>query len=319
MRRVARASKSWWLTLASERWASSWVSRCRGWRNIADWHRLLEMCALSDTLIVDRTGFTTRAILMTAFARAEGHDVGSRTARLRLRLDAGRLSKAKRGELVHHLPTGLVRLDDGTVAFDPDACVQDRIRLVLRKFMETGMLEVLYYLVHNQLKLPRHQVSGLYAGQTLWKEPSFLGAIENSDSEESCSPAAPATASFATHAAGSWLAVNGQDSRRPRTEWLALVKDVYPAYITWEEHERIQEKLEENDQGMEQRLARKRAVRKGAALLSGMIRCMKCGHAMQVTYKDNRFQYKCDGVRGQIRKTVLPVPVRPPDRRRCRR
>ena len=55
---------------------------------------------------------------------------------LRLRLDAGRLSKAKRGELVHHLPTGLVRLDYGTVSLDPDACVQDRIRLVLRKFLE---------------------------------------------------------------------------------------------------------------------------------------------------------------------------------------
>ena len=75
---------------------------------------------------------------------------------LRLRLDAGRLSKAKRGELVHHLPTGLVRLDDGTVSLDPDACVQDRIRLVLRKFLELDSAgKVLYHLVHNQLKLPR--------------------------------------------------------------------------------------------------------------------------------------------------------------------
>ncbi len=93
---------------------------------------------------------------------------------LRLRLDAGRLSKAKRGELVQHLPTGLVRSTEGTVAFDPDASVQQRIRLVFTKFMELGSgSKVLTYLVRSHLKLPRRQTPGLYAGQVLWKEPTL--------------------------------------------------------------------------------------------------------------------------------------------------
>jgi Recombinase zinc beta ribbon domain len=72
-----------------------------------------------------------------------------------------------------------------------------------------------------------------------------------------------------------------------------LVKDVYPAYITWEEHERIRATIEENRQKMAERLTRKQAIRRGAALLTGLVRCGRCGHAMHVAYKDNRFQYIC--------------------------
>src|SRR5262249_8569778 len=79
----------------------------------------------------------------------------------------------------------------------------------------------------------------------------------------------------------------------PPTRWLTLVKDVYPAYITWEEHERIRATIEENRQKMAERLTRKQAIRNGAALLTGLVRCGRCGHAMQVAYKDNRFQYIC--------------------------
>ena len=81
--------------------------------------------------------------------------------------------------------------------------------------------------------------------------------------------------------------------RQPRDHWLALVKDVYPAYITWEEHERILATIEENRQKMAERLTRKQAIRSGEALLTGLVRCGRCGHAMQVIYKDNRFQYIC--------------------------
>lgn len=144
-------------------------------RNNADWHRLLELCALFDTLIGDSDGiyhprdFNDRLLLglKGTMSEAERHS-------LRLRLDAGRLSKAKRGELVQHLPTGLVRGADGCVAFDPDTSVEQRIRLVFTKFMELGSgSKVLTYLARNHLKLPRRQTSGLYAGQVLWKAPTL--------------------------------------------------------------------------------------------------------------------------------------------------
>jgi len=81
--------------------------------------------------------------------------------------------------------------------------------------------------------------------------------------------------------------------RQSRTEWLVLVKDVYPAYITWEEYERIQATIEENRQKMEERLTRKQAIRSGAALLTGLVRCGLCGHAMRVIYTGYGHQYQC--------------------------
>jgi DNA invertase Pin-like site-specific DNA recombinase len=93
---------------------------------------------------------------------------------IRLRLDSGRLSKAKRGELVHHLPTGLVREADASVRFDPDQSIQDRIRLTFTTFAELKSVQkVLRYLVRHGLKLPRRQTAGLHAGEVLWKEPSL--------------------------------------------------------------------------------------------------------------------------------------------------
>jgi Recombinase zinc beta ribbon domain len=81
--------------------------------------------------------------------------------------------------------------------------------------------------------------------------------------------------------------------RQPRSEWQALVQDVYPAYITWEEYEQNQATIEENRQKMAERLSRKQAIRSGAALLTGLVRCGLCSHAMRVIYKDYGHQYQC--------------------------
>lgn len=263
-------------------------------RNCADWHRLLELCALFDTLIADADGvynprdFNDRLLLglKGTLSEAELHSI-------RLRLDAGRLSKAGRGELVQHLPTGLVRDATGVVCFDPDQSVRDRIRLVFAKFRELGSAQkVLRYLATNGLKLPRKQTSGLYAGRVLWKEPSapvLLSLLKN--------PAYAGAFAYGRRVADPARQVPGRPAtgraRQPRDRWLALVRDVYPAYITWEEHERILATIEENRQKMEERLSRKQAIRRGAALLTGLVRCGRCGHAMHVTYKENRFQYIC--------------------------
>ena len=72
-----------------------------------------------------------------------------------------------------------------------------------------------------------------------------------------------------------------------------MVQDVYPAYITWEEYEQIQATIEENRQEMAERLSRKQAIQSGAALLTGLVRCGLCGHAMRVIYKEYGHQYQC--------------------------
>jgi len=263
-------------------------------RNCADWHRLLELCALFDTLIADADGiynprdFNDRLLLglKGTLSEAELHSI-------RLRLDAGRLSKAGRGELVQHLPSGLIRDANGTVQFDLDKSVRDRIQLVFAKFQELGSAQrVLRYLAKNGLKVPRRQTSGLYAGSMLWKEPNshaLLSLLKN--------PAYAGAFAYGRRIADPTRQIPGRPAtgriRQPRERWLVLVKDVYPAYITWEEHERIQAVIEENRQKMTERLTRKQAIRCGAALLAGLVRCGRCGRAMHVSYKENRFQYIC--------------------------
>jgi predicted DNA-binding transcriptional regulator AlpA len=222
---------------------------------------------------------------------------------IRLRLDAGRLSKAKRGELVHHLPTGLVRAAEGSVIFDPDTSVCERIGLALHKYMEMGTVQrVLHFLVCNGLKLPRRQTSGLYAGEVLWKDPSssaLYSIVKN--------PAYAGAFAYGRRTGDPTRQVPGRPCsgrcRRRSAQWIALVKDVYPAYITWEEFEQIQKTLEMNQQRMQEQFVRKRAIRGGEAMLPGLVRCGACGHVMSVAYKDNRFQYKCDGKRQKYGKS----------------
>lgn len=263
-------------------------------RNCADWHRLLELCSLFDTLIGDCDGiynprdFNDRLLLglKGTMSEAELHS-------LRLRLDAGRLSKARRGELVQHLPTGYIRDPDGSVHLDPDAAVQQRIRLVFEQFLELGSgLQVLRYLVQHQLKVPRRQTSGLYAGDVLWKEPS-LAALHSMLKN----PAYAGAFAYGRRIADPTRQVPGRPAtgriRQPQSRWQVLLMDIYPAYITWKQHEQIQATIAENRQKMAERLARKQAIRSGAALLTGLVRCGHCGRAMQVVYKDNRFQYIC--------------------------
>ncbi len=272
-------------------------------RNNADWHRLLELCALFDTLIGDSDGiyhprdFNDRLLLglKGTMSEAELHS-------LRLRLDAGRLSKAKRGELIQHLPTGLVRGAEGSVTFDPDASIEQRIRLVFTKFVELGSgSKVLTYLVRNHLKLPRRQTSGLYAGQVLWKEPA-LAALHSILKN----PAYAGAFAHGRRSAEPTKQIPGRPAtgrlRRPQSQWHALVKDVYPAYITWDEHERIQRKIAENRQKMDEQFTRKGGVRHGAALLAGLVRCARCGHAMVTVYKGTRFQYRCNRTRSEYGK-----------------
>jgi len=272
-------------------------------RNCADWHRLLELCALFDTLVADADGiyhprdFNDRLLLglKGTLSEAELHS-------LRLRLDAGRLSKAKRGELVQHLPTGLVRTPEGEICIDPDTSVQARIGLIFSKFQELGTAQkVLHWFVRNDLKLPRRQTSGLYAGQVLWKDPSdsaLYSILKN--------PAYAGAFAYGRRIAEPTRQIPGRPAtgrlRQPRSRWTALVHDVYPAYVTWDAFEQIQRTIQENQQKTQERYARKRAIRQGAALLTGLVRCGHCGHAMGVAYKERRFQYKCDSSRRQYAK-----------------
>jgi len=231
---------------------------------------------------------------------------------LRLRLDSERLSKAKRGELVHHLPTGLARAKDGSVILDPNIAVQDRIRLVFAQFQELGSVsKVLRYLVRNNLQLPRHQTSGLYAGEVIWKDAS-LSALYTIMKN----PAYAGAFAYGRRCAEPTKQIPGRPAsgriRRPQAEWLALVKDLYPAYISWDEYQRNQERITQNRQKMDEKFMSRVNIRKGAALLCGIIFCARCGHQMQVVYTKKAFKYKCDSRRRRFAKKSCQFVTGPP-------
>src|SRR5438876_6993314 len=104
-------------------------------RNSSDWHRLLEICALTDTLILDEDGiydqshFNDRLLLglKGTMSEAELHV-------LRARLRGGLLNKARRGELRCPLPAGIVYDASGRVGLDPDKQVQETVRLLFETF-----------------------------------------------------------------------------------------------------------------------------------------------------------------------------------------
>src|SRR6266511_1711940 len=108
-------------------------------RNNADWHRLLEICALTTTLILDEDGlydpcsFNDRLVLglKGAMSEAELH-------LLKARLRGGQLAKARRGELAMPLPVGFVHDPVGRVVLDPDLGVQQAVRHLFSTFARTG-------------------------------------------------------------------------------------------------------------------------------------------------------------------------------------
>jgi len=109
-------------------------------RNNADWYRLLDLCALTRTLIADTDGlyhpgdFNDRLVLglKGTMSEAELHI-------LRARLDGGIRHKAARGELRRGVPTGFVWGEAcGEIRFHPDEAVVNAIRTVFERFAETG-------------------------------------------------------------------------------------------------------------------------------------------------------------------------------------
>lgn len=219
---------------------------------------------------------------------------------LRQRLDAGRMSQVQRGVYRQRLPTGYLRLPDGTVVKDPDEQVRQVITLVFEKFSELGSAnKVLRYLRQNKILLPRRQSAGPQADQLLWKvaseaavtdmlcNPAYAGAFAYGRKQKD-----PTRQDAARPAAGRL--------RRPLAEWLHLQQDVYPAYISWEQYLSNQEHIRQNGlRFVESRQEAQGVVRKGPGLLQGMVICGHCGHHLQVVYKHTP-RYVC---RGLIRTT----------------
>jgi hypothetical protein len=218
---------------------------------------------------------------------------------LRGRLVAGVRNKANRGELALSLPAGLVRLEDGRVVKDPNVQVQRCIELVFSTFIELkSTFKVVRRLNENGLQLPRRHRNQ----ETIWRTPSVrtVNVILHN----------PAYAGAFVY--GKTRMVPGADQQgklvrsrvRPYaiSDWSIVVKDRYPAYITWETFERIQTIMRDNHADYVRKGSRG-VPRDGAALLHGIVYCGHCGHKMPVQYKGT-CRYICNYL---YRATHAPV------------
>lgn len=267
-------------------------------RNNSDWYQLLDLAAVFDTLIADNDGiydprsYNDRLLLglKGAMSEAELH-------LLRQRLEGGRLGQVQRGEYRQRLPTGLVRLQDGTVVKEPDEQVRHVLELVFAQIEELGSsYQVVRYLRRENILLPRGQTSGLYAGELVWKRPTdaaireilhnpaYAGAFaygRRQADPTQCQPGRPGTGRVA----------------KPIEEWIRLKQDVYPAYITWEQYVANQERLRQNRaQFLTDATQAQGAAREGSALLQGLVVCGNCGRRMSVAYKYTT-RYECSSGR----------------------
>lgn len=255
-------------------------------RNNADWHRLLEICALAETLILDEDGiydptaFNDRLLLglKGTMSEAELHV-------MQARMRGGVLNKAGRGELALPLPVGLVYNSEGQVILDPDKQVQQSLQLLFATFRRTGTACATVRSFRAQgLLFPRRSRGGPGKGELLWVELTHSHVIQILRSPRYAG-------AFVYGRSRKKIDGEGRSSsvRQPREKWHTLLFNAHPGYISWEEYEENLRRLRENAQaqGAERR---KSPPREGPALLQGLALCGVCGKRMTVRYR----------VRGQL-------------------
>lgn len=249
-------------------------------RNSTDWHRLLELCALTDTLILDEDGlyepahFNDRLLLglKGTMSEAELHV-------LRARLRGGILNKARRGELETPLPIGFVYDAATRVILDPDQQVQGTLRTFFETFRRTGSaMATMKAFRAQQLLFPRRARHGPHAGDVLWaplEHSSALRILHN--------PRYAGAFFFGRTRQRRHAELGHVSERLPREEWTALIPDAHAGYITWADFEANQRRLRENAQAVGPD-RRRSPPREGPALLQGLVVCGVCGDRMTVRY-----------------------------------
>ena len=260
-------------------------------RNNADWHRLLEICALTDTLILDEDGvydpasFNDRLLLglKGTMSEAELHV-------LKARLRGGILNKVRRGEYRCPLPTGLVYDEAGNVVLDPDAQIREAIGYFFETFLRVGSASQIVKVFRKEgLVFPSRLRNG---DTTVFRTLTASAAMRTLNNPRYAGAYVYGRRRYRRAADGKKTI----QRKRDYDEWLACIPNAHPGYISWERFQENLKILETNGRPYE--VARGSPPREGAALLQGRAVCGRCGRNFRVRYVTRRGKqeawYVCD-------------------------
>jgi excisionase family DNA binding protein len=252
-------------------------------RSSADWHQLLDLCALTGSLIADQDGiyspgnFNDRLLLglKGTMSEAELHLI-------RARLDGGLRNKAQRGELEQNLPVGLDRDEDGRTVLAADEQVRHAIGRVFELWRRIGSArQVVAVLRDEDQRIPRRSVGDRRVRWVPATYGSVHGLLTN--------PAYAGAFVWGRTSQKKQLDLSGRVRRRtvdlPIEQWSVCLPEHHPGYVTWDEYLATRERLRANVRPKGEGGG---AARGGAALLQGIVRCGRCGRRMQVAYSGNK-------------------------------
>jgi DNA invertase Pin-like site-specific DNA recombinase len=253
-------------------------------RSNLDWHRLLELCALTQTLVIDEDGCYDPADfndglllgLKGTMAQAELHF-------LRARLLGGKINKAKKGELRVPLPVGFCYDEQNRIILDADEEVRGAVALVFRLFRETGSAYgVVQQFAQLGLRFPKRAYGGAWAGKIVWGRLTHgrvLGLLKN--------PSYAGMYVFGRYRYRREISPDGEIRKRMEAvampDWRVQLQHHHQGYICWEEFMENAKRLENNCTNGEPTVL-SGPVREGLALLQGLLLCGHCGRALTVRY-----------------------------------
>jgi len=269
-------------------------------RNGRDWHHLLELCGLVEARVIDLEGVydpcrPNDRLLLGMKGTISEFELGVLKARM---YEAAR-AKAHRGELRISVPVGYVWHREVGLGFDPDARLQEAIRLIFERFRKLGSArQVLLSLAADDVHFPRPS-DGKKMVSFDWtpiryrnvisvlKNPFYAGVYVYGKSEKRT-----------TLVEGRLRKSYGHG--KPVEQWEVMLKDHHEAYIGWPEFERNQKQLAVNAYG---RVDGAKSGRGGRALLSGLLCCGRCGRRLTVAYVGRGIRqavYRCDRPNTQL-------------------
>jgi DNA invertase Pin-like site-specific DNA recombinase len=254
-------------------------------RSCSDWYHLLEICALTDTLVIDDEGiydpghYNDRLLLgfKGTMSKAELHW-------LRQRLLGGKVTKAEQGTLRFRLPVGLQYDLMGKVVLDPDEEVQAAVRLIFALFEQYGSaLAVVKHFTQHHLRFPDRRWERTRKGELVW-EPLQCGRVLSILHNPFYAGAYVygRTKTRKQTLPGEELRIKGHTRQVKQEDWPIVLRDVHPGYVTWEQFRSHQQMLDDNRTWRPEE--RRGAVREGSALLQGIVLCGICGRRMNVRY-----------------------------------